>query len=52
VPARHHAKKACVRGHPFDEANTYWRPDGNHPRRGCRACARVRERARKRRRKP
>jgi hypothetical protein len=52
IPAKHHAKEACVRGHPFNEANTYWRPDGTHPRRGCRACARERERERKRRRRP
>ena len=29
----------CKRGHEFDEANTYWRPDGS---RRCRSCARMR----------
>lgn len=28
-------KTTCVHGHPFDDANTYWRPDGA---RGCRRC--------------
>ncbi len=28
----------CVNGHPFDEANTYWRPGGG---RACRACGRA-----------
>jgi hypothetical protein len=27
----------CVRGHPFDETNTYHRPDG---KRGCKECRR------------
>ncbi len=27
----------CVNGHPFDDANTYWRGEGW---RGCRACNR------------
>lgn len=31
----------CPRGHPFDEANTYIRPDG---RRRCRACDNMRHR--------
>lgn len=31
-------KTACSQGHPFDETNTYWRPDGTG--RGCRACVR------------
>lgn len=30
-------KSCCLKGHPFDEANTYLRPDGN---RMCRACNR------------
>ena len=39
VPARHARVTACPRGHPFDAANTYWKPpDGA---RGCRACRRV-----------
>lgn len=32
------AKEYCDRGHPFDEANTYWRADGAG--RECRACKR------------
>jgi hypothetical protein len=28
----------CPHGHPYDEANTYWRRTGG---RGCRACRRV-----------
>lgn len=31
----------CKNGHPFDEANTYWRPEGH---RDCRACFRDRRR--------
>lgn len=31
-------KTHCVNGHPFDEENTYIRPDGD---RDCRACKRV-----------
>lgn len=34
-------KEQCVRGHPFDEQNTYVAPDG---RRQCRACDRIRHR--------
>lgn len=32
-------KTECIHGHPFDEANTYRRPDGT---RDCRACVRAR----------
>jgi hypothetical protein len=32
----------CKNGHPFDEANTHYRPNG---RRWCRACSRERARA-------
>lgn len=35
------AKTECKRGHPFDETNTYFRPNG---RRMCRECARVAKR--------
>ena len=35
------AKAACINGHPFDEANTYVRKDGN---RMCRSCHRDRQR--------
>jgi len=30
----------CLRGHPYDEKNTYWRKDGQG--RNCRACAAIR----------
>jgi hypothetical protein len=30
------AKDRCSNGHPFDEENTYWYPDGRE--RGCRTC--------------
>jgi Fe-S-cluster-containing dehydrogenase component len=33
------AKTHCLRGHPFDEVNTYWTKRGA---RDCRACARDR----------
>ena len=39
-------KTRCIRGHPFDEANTYYRPSGH---RMCRECARERDRHRPRR---
>lgn len=40
----------CDSGHPFDEANTYWTPEGF---RRCRECANVRRReARAERREP
>lgn len=32
------AKDCCDSGHQFDEANTYWYPDGRE--RGCRTCRR------------
>ncbi len=35
--ARYAAQTRCKNGHPFDEANTYWRPNGG---RNCRACGR------------
>lgn len=41
--ARHSGKTECLRGHPYDELNTYARPDGH---RACRTCARDRRRAR------
>ncbi len=37
----------CPQGHPFDEANTYWRPDGGG--RQCLTCSRSRALARVRR---
>ena len=39
VPARRAAQTHCLRGHAFDEANTYVDARG---RRGCRACGRLR----------
>lgn len=36
--ARNLAKTRCANGHPYDELNTYWRPDGA---RGCRECRRA-----------
>ena len=36
--ARMLAKTVCLRGHPFDNVNTYHRPDGY---RGCKACQRM-----------
>lgn len=36
--ARRRAQTHCKRGHLFDEANTYWKPNGA---RRCRACSRV-----------
>lgn len=39
VTAANAAKTHCGNGHPFDEANTYWRPDGKG--RDCRACHRI-----------
>jgi hypothetical protein len=33
----------CIAGHPFDEANTYIRPNGT---RVCRECGRIRDLAR------
>lgn len=34
-------KTHCIRGHAFDETNTYWTRDG---RRHCKPCMRIRER--------
>lgn len=34
IPAANAAKTHCLRGHPFDEPNTYW----HRGRRYCRAC--------------
>jgi hypothetical protein len=35
-------KAECDNGHPFDEANTYWRPTGG---RDCRTCKNLRQRS-------
>jgi hypothetical protein len=44
------AKTHCKQGHPFDEANTYWNPDGSG-RRQCKECVRInRQRSRQRKR--
>lgn len=37
--ARHAQQTRCIHGHPFNEANTYRRPDGG---RDCRTCRRDR----------
>lgn len=37
---RHAQKAMCKSGHPFDEANTYWRRGG----RACRACSVITQR--------
>jgi len=42
-------KTACVRGHPFDDANTYRYPDGRNGRK-CRTCAVIYQRERRARR--
>ena len=39
-------KEHCPAGHPYDEENTYRRPDGS---RACKECVRARARERKRR---
>lgn len=36
--AQHLRAEECPRGHAYDDANTYWRPDGKG--RGCRQCRR------------
>jgi len=40
--AQNARKTQCRYGHPFDDANTYWEPDGG---RNCRACNRRRSAA-------
>lgn len=45
ISAGNRDRSTCKRGHPFDEANTYWHPRGQ---RCCRAC--TRERAKRQRR--
>jgi hypothetical protein len=42
--ARHRRQTECKRGHPFDEVNTYRKPDG---RRTCRRCHAAYQRARR-----
>lgn len=41
VTAANAAKSRCLRGHPFDDDNTYVRPNGN---RNCKKCHADRER--------
>ena len=38
LPADNVLKETCPRGHPYDEENTYPRPEGG---RGCRICRRL-----------
>lgn len=40
-------KTHCIRGHPFDEANTAWSVWDGRKRRKCRACHREREAAKR-----
>lgn len=44
------ARTHCVRGHPFDNANTEWRKTKYGPSRRCIACRRAEDRQRKDRR--
>jgi HNH endonuclease len=46
--ARNAAKTHCCHGHPFDEANTYWKKERNGGLgRGCKACNCIRKRNRR-----
>jgi len=46
IPASHAAQTHCLRGHPFDEANTYIAKTAyGRPARACRACHREWQRA-------
>ena len=45
ITARHARQTHCLRGHPFDDANTYHRPDRPEGRM-CRECGRAAQRAR------
>lgn len=38
ITAQNAVKTHCSQGHPFDEVNTYWRPDNA---RGCKTCRRA-----------
>ncbi len=49
VPARYARQTHCLRGHPFDEANTYHPPSSR--KRVCRECRGIRSRAQYYRRK-
>ena len=44
VRAKKRRKTHCKNGHPFDEANTFYRKDGSQ---GCRTCTRERDRRRR-----
>lgn len=46
--AEHLRAEECPQGHPYDDTNTYWRPDGSG--RGCVACRRARDAGRRNRR--
>lgn len=41
VTGRNARKTHCPKGHPYDEENTYWRPDGSG--RECMTCRRTRQ---------
>jgi hypothetical protein len=48
LAAENALKTQCVRGHPYDQANTYYPPNGQ---RSCRACMREYQRKYRRERK-
>lgn len=47
IPALNARKTHCLKGHAFNEANTYIGKNGPNPSRQCRACKAERERARR-----
>lgn len=44
--ARNFVKTHCPKGHPYDAENTYVRPPGSRPGRGCKTCMREHDRTR------
>lgn len=50
-PAINARKTHCVRGHPFDEANTLWRTSRGQQWRNCRICLRMLQTTSQRRRR-
>lgn len=45
LPGRGHPRRTCPYGHPYDEVNTYFRPDGKG--RDCLACIKKRNKRRR-----